>query len=200
MHPGALNWRVTCHGGERNPPLAQTRPCFSFLGWVELTPEESRVVQEMPQPAAAGVYRLGGAGGNPTLLCWDQSCPRPPAACCDRQPPGEAEPPNVTSCALPEGFHCLPFYFGGTNLQPPPLPALGVQNPFAGKERKPNQATGSFKSLGEFGIIFPMILCFCFCFLLQKKCTCSSSHRYIYIYLLYLRLFFDGGTAGEDVS
>lgn len=117
-----------------NPPLAQTRPCFSFLGWVELTPKESRVVQEMPQPAAAGVYRLGGAGGNPTPLCWDQSYPRPPAACCDCQPPGEAEPPSVTSCALPEGFHCLPFYFGETNLQPPPLPALGVQNPFAAEE------------------------------------------------------------------
>lgn len=152
-----------------NPPPAQTRPCFSFLRWVELTTKESRVVQEMPQPAAAGVCRLGGAGGNPTPLCWDlpaptplpapvQSCPRPPAARCDRQPPGEAEPPSrviptaghgvdpVTSCALPEGFHCLPFYFGERNLQPPPLPVLGAQNPFAGKEQKPNQATGSFKS------------------------------------------------------
>lgn len=140
-------------------------------------------MQEMPQPAAASVYRLGGAGGNPTPPCWDQSCPHPPAACCDRQPPGEAEPPSVTSCALPEGFHCLPFYFGETNLQPAPLPALGVQNPLAGEERKPNQATGSFKSLGELGIIFPMILCFCFCFFTTEKNAPAHPHIDIYIYI-----------------
>lgn len=100
------------------------------------------------------------------------------------------------------GFIASPFILGRQTSSHRHFQLSGCKTRFAGEERKPNQATGSFKSLGEFGIIFPMTLCFCFCFFFyyRKKCTCSSSHRYIYIYLLYLRLFFDGGMAGEDVS